>query len=146
MRRIFPSRTYPSGTGVRWCFWRWSDAQEPYLTRLFLIKTPWFAICLNHIKAPDSGDPHDHTSAFFSIFLRGWYVERRVTNWNGTIVDSVRRVQFFNYMRGCDWDAHRILSVPEGGMFTLCLMGPKVREWGYHTKYRGWILWSDYTP
>lgn len=143
MPRIFPNRLYASGVGTKWAFLRWSDAQSPYLDRLFLIKTPWGAVSLNWINQPDSGDPHDHTSAFLSILLKGWYVEYRETTPGKTTLRELRWVRFFNYMRGCDWDAHRILDVSPGGALTLCLMGPKVRDWCYHTP-EGPILWSDY--
>lgn len=145
MPKLFPNRKYASGVGTKFAFFRWSDAQLPYLDRLFLIKTPWFSVCLNWILDKDPGEPHDHNAAFFSLFLRGWYVERRITNWNGAKIDVTVRRRFWNYMRACDWDAHRILSVaPRGGALTLCLMGPKVREWYYHTKHNGKVLWSDY--
>lgn len=152
MTRVFPNRLYASGVGTRWALWRWSDAQSPYLDRLFLIKTPWFSVCLNWINEADVGDPHDHTSAFLSLLLKGWYVEHRLTYWSGVLIDRVRRVQFFNYMRGSHLDAHQILSVSPRGCLTLCLMGPKVREWGYHVRITGdgpeggdgWIHWSEY--
>jgi hypothetical protein len=140
LRSILPNRTYKSGTGIQWCLFRWSDAQEPYLTRLFLFKTPRFAACLNWIKEPDSGDPHDHTSYFFSVILGGWYRERRLLDGR----DEVLTRRWFNYMRGSDKDAHRILEVaPGGGALTLCLMGPKIREWYYHTP-TGLVHWSEY--
>ena len=139
--RLFANRVYKSGTGIQWCFWRWSDAQEPYLTRLFVFKTPWFALCWNHIKQEDVGDPHDHTSAFLSIPLWGWYREQRLIG--GSEFLAVRSILNWNYVRGCNWDAHRILEVSKGGMYSLCIMGPKVREWYYHTP-EGLVHWAAY--
>ena len=155
MRLPFRNRVYASGTGIQWCFWRWSDAQEPYLNRLFVVKTPWFAVCLNNIKQADVGHPHDHTSDFLSIMLKGWYIERRLISRPSYGVlgvclredyeptDRLIKRRFWNYVRGCDWDAHRILEVSPGGMWSLCLMGPKKREWCYHTP-EGKIHWADY--
>ncbi len=142
--KLLGNRIYKSGTGIKWCFWRWSDAQEPYLTRLFLFKTPWFAASLNWIKQADSGDPHDHTSAFLSIFIYGWYVERRIIRTDESYKDFIIKRRFWNYMRGVYWDAHRILEVSEGGMLTLCLMGPKVRDWSYHLPDGTRQHWMDY--
>lgn len=142
--KIFPNRAYTSGAGVRWCFWRWSDAQLPYLDRLFLVKTPWFAVCLNWIKQADEGDPHDHTSYFVSIVLKGWYIERRVTTFNTVPLDTTRMVRHFNYMRGVDWDVHKIIDVARGGCLTLCLMGPKLREWNNHRPDGAMVHWQDY--
>lgn len=157
MRKLFPNRIYKSGTGIQWCFWLWTDAQEPYLTRLFLVKTPWFAISLNWIKQADVGHPHDHTSDFLSIFLRGWYLERRIikrppeysAGGNGIkefpVKDFFVRRRFWNYVRGCGWDAHRILEVsPGGGSLSICFMGPKKREWNYHLEDGTVVHWAKY--
>lgn len=136
---IGKNRIYKSGTGIQWCFWQWSDAQEPYLNRLFVFKTPWFSVSLNNIKQADVGYPHDHTATFLSIFLKGWYRERRIIK--GISWVTTRR--FFNFVRAAEWDAHRILQVSPGGMWSLCIMGPKVREWYYHTP-TGPVLWSEF--
>lgn len=146
MPRLFANRTYASGVGTKWAFFRWSDAQEPYLTRLWLLKTPGFAVCLNWINQPDKGDPHDHTSAFLSIPLWGWYQELRCITKPGKPAQefyTTRSILNWNYMRGCRWDAHRIIAVSLGGMLSLCLMGPKVRDWCYHTP-DGLVHWSRY--
>lgn len=135
MKRLFPNRIYKSGTGINWCFWLWSDAQLPYLDRLFVFKTPWFAFCVNHIMEPDIGYPHDHTASFLSIIVRGWYIERRLHCYPTSLVpysDRRRLRRHFNFVRACDHDAHRILDVADGGALTLCFMGPKKREWFYH--------------
>jgi hypothetical protein len=77
----------------------------------------------------------------------GWYVERRIIKHSEADItrkDFKIKRRFWNYMRGCDWDAHRILEVSKGGMWSLCLMGPKVREWYYHTP-EGRVHWSEVT-
>jgi hypothetical protein len=118
-------------TGTQWCIWRWSVA--PFLTRLHIVKTPWFAICLHWIHKADA-EPweHDHPVSFLSIFLRGRYAEIR----DGELKIRKR----LNFVKATD--THRILAVGRG-VLTLCFMGPKVREWGYHTP-DGWIYWRDY--
>jgi hypothetical protein len=118
-------------TGTQWCVWRWSIA--PFLTRLHLIKTPWFAICLHWIHKPDA-EPweHDHPVSFLSLVLEGAYAETR----DG----ALRARNAFNFIRATD--KHKIVWVAPHTV-TLCLMGPKVREWGYHTP-DGWVCWKDY--
>jgi hypothetical protein len=118
-------------TGTQWCVWRWSIA--PFLTRLHIIKTPWFAICLHWIHRADA-EPHehDHPVSFLSLILRGSYVERRAGKFRARV--------WMNAVRATD--THRILWVASNTL-TLCLMGPKVREWGYHTP-DGWVCWKDY--
>jgi hypothetical protein len=126
-------RKYKSGTV--WCVWRWTDVDSEYIVRLHVVKTPWFAVCLHWINKPDA-EPvlHDHPVTFLSVILRGGYYENR----NGRL----KRRRWFNFIRASRDDRHRILDV-EGGALTLCFMGPKVREWGFHTS-SGWVGWKDY--
>lgn len=132
------SRKYKTGT--KWCLWRFTDVDSAYIVRLHLLKTPWFAICLHWLLKPDP-EPylHDHPVSFFSLVLRGWYIEEREH-------DTERRwpnvCRWYNRIRATPRDRHSIRAVgPE--TLTLCLMGPKVREWGYHTK-KGWVYWKNY--
>lgn len=126
-------RKYKSGTV--WCVWRWSDTDSEYLTRLHLLKTPWFALCLHWIHKADP-EPwlHDHPVSFLSIVLRGAYAENRNGFWRNRFL--------WNYVKASPDDRHSILWV-EPGTLTLALMGPKRREWGFHTP-DGWVRWKDY--
>lgn len=126
-------RKYKSG--MEWCFWRWTDVDSEYITRLHIIKTPWFAVCLHWLNKPDP-EPfmHDHPVSFLSIILRGGYIERR----NGRLECRI----WHNFIRATPDDTHTIVLV-QPGTLTLCLMGPKVREWGFHTP-GGWVWWKTY--
>jgi hypothetical protein len=130
---IFSHRKYKSGTV--WCFWRWTDVASEYIVRLHLIKTPWFALCLHWFNKPDP-EPfhHDHPVSFLSIIINGGYIEER----NGKLVNRV----WANYIRASAEDKHTIKYVIPGTL-TLCFMGPKTREWGFHTDF-GWKMWKDY--
>lgn len=148
-------RKYMSGT--RWCLWRWTDVDSEYITRLHVLKTPLFAICLHWINKPDP-EPylHDHPVSFLSIILRGWYAEKRVIP--GTRAPRFGLRRWFNWIRATPDDRHTIVQVAPGGALTLCLMGPKTREWGFHCidetsarlstsrdhTERGWTYWRDY--
>lgn len=104
-----------------------------YIVRLHVVKTPWFAICLHWIRKADP-EPfhHDHPVTFFSLILRGWYKEQRA--WG----EQLNR--WFNWIR--DTDIHTIKEC-DPNTLTLCFMGPKTREWGFHMP-QGWIYWKDY--
>lgn len=131
-------RKYKSGT--RWCVWRWTETDSQYLTRLHLIKTPWFSVCLHWIKKPDpEPDLHDHPVSFLSLILRGGYTEVRkkpnLKQWFYTH-------KWFNFIRASREDRHRIIAVwPK--TLTLCFMGPIRRTWGFHTA-NGWVPWKVY--
>lgn len=134
------SRAYKSGTG--WCFWRWTETPSNYILRLHVLKTPWFAVCLHWINGPDP-EPylHDHPVSFLSLILRGWYGERRYYGKHDLYSAHVHA--WYNYIRASKDDAHSIVAVSPGGALTLCFMGPKTREWGFHTKL-GWEHWKSY--
>ena len=101
--------------------------------RLHVLKTPWFAICIHWIKKPDP-EPfeHDHPVSFLSVILRGRYTEKRN--------NVYKRNKWFNFFRATD--NHTIMDCDPDTM-TICFMGPKVRDWGFHTD-EGWIYWRDY--
>jgi hypothetical protein len=130
-------REYKSG--ACWCFWRWTTVDSEYITRLHLVKTPWFAICLHWINKPDP-EPylHDHPVSFLSVILRGGYSETRYDHGDYTYRDH----RWFNFVRACPNDRHSIDEVKPGTL-TLCFMGPKTREWGFHTP-DAWLYWKDY--
>lgn len=130
---MFANRKYKSGT--IWCFWRWTEVDSEYIVRLHLVKTPWFAICLHWInKADPEPYQHDHPVSFVSFILRGFYVEKR----GSRIVGRA----FVNVLRANSKDQHTIIYARRGTL-TLCFMGPKTREWGFHTD-DGWVMWKDY--
>lgn len=132
-------------TGSSWALWRWSWAPDKFIVRLHLLKTPWFAICLHWINHPDA-EPwlHDHPVSFLSVILRGEYTEkrRRYGGKRHTGYIAIERHRWFNWIRASKKDQHCIVSAAPHTL-TLCFMGPKVREWGYHTP-DGWVYWRDY--
>jgi hypothetical protein len=126
-------RRYKSGS--RWALWRWSSIEADHIERLHIVKTPWFAICLHWMNGPDaSPHEHDHPVSFVSLIVRGGYTESR----NGKIAHR----RWFNAFLASPGDTHRIIAAKPGTL-TLALMGPKVREWGFHTE-RGWVGWREY--
>ena len=133
-------REYKSGAG--WCVWRWTYTPSGYITRLHVLKTPLFAIMVHWINGPDP-EPHmhDHPVTFMSVILRGGYWEevRPVVVRGGRSRVALRR--WYNFIRAGK-HVHRIVSVKPNTV-TLCFVGPKVREWGFHTP-DGWVHWKEY--
>lgn len=136
--RWFKNRAYKSGT--RWGVWLWTDVDSQYIVRLHLLKTPWFAICLHWILKPDP-EPwlHDHPVSFLSIILRGKYAELRQRPF---AQPEILVHRWYNFIRASRFDRHRIIFTRKHTL-TLCFMGPKTREWGFHTD-DGWIGWKRY--
>lgn len=138
---LFSKREYKSGTS--WGLWLWTFTPSGYITRLHLIKTPWFAICLHWINHPDA-EPHlhDHPVSFLSVILRGWYTELRPLH-SDSAIKVVYLRNWFNVLRANRIDRHRIIGVPSKGTLTLCFMGPKRQDWGFYTP-EGWVYWKKY--
>jgi hypothetical protein len=134
-------RAYKSGS--KWALWRWTETPSGYITRLHLLMTPWFAICLHWISTPDK-EPwlHDHPVSFLSFILRGWYVEVREHDLPFARSREIKVRRWFNSFRASFYDRHRIILTQKRTL-TLCFMGPKVRTWGFHTD-EGWIDWKTY--
>lgn len=136
-------REYKSGS--RWALWRWSFVDNEFITRLHVLKTPWFAIALHFIHKPDP-EPwlHDHPVSFISFILRGHYTEdRRICHFDVGGWDEKRVTRsWFNQFQASEYDQHTIIEC-DPRTVTLCFMGPKVREWGYHTD-KGWVHWKEY--
>jgi hypothetical protein len=134
---LLASREYKSGS--RWALFRWTRTDSGYLTRLHLVKTPWFAVCLHWLNEPDP-EPylHDHPVSFLSLILRGEYTEIRYRG-KGR---EYKRNRWSNLVRASENDRHTIVEVAPRTV-TLAFMGPKTREWGYHTP-SGWCHWKKY--
>jgi hypothetical protein len=123
--------------GRRWALFSGIDIGEerdPYLDRLWLVKTPLGGIALHHIHRADAEpDPHDHQWGFFRLILCGGYAEgywpdkrnpdryRRRTLRRGSLGWMGRR------------SAHTILEVT-GPLWTLVATGPKLSTWGFWHK------------
>ena len=113
-------RRYRSGS--RWSFWRWTVVGN-YLIRLHLVQTPWFSLMLHWILAPDPvRHLHDHPVSFWSLVVRGGYVERTPAGW--------RRWRRWSVHRMRTTSRHRIVQV-EPRTTTLVLAGPVRQPWGY---------------
>lgn len=139
LSNVARGRKYKSGT--TWCFWRFTDVDSEYILRLHVFKTPWNAVCLHWIRKPDA-EPwlHDHPVTFLSVILRGKYAELRQELTE--LAPRFRVHRWFNFIRASNFDRHRIVFVRKNTL-TLCFMGPKTREWGFHMP-EGHIGWKDY--
>lgn len=84
---------------------------------------------------------HDHPTTFLSLVLWGGYKELR-KKVGKTFGADIHNVRWFNWVRASEHDLHSIIDVRPRTL-TLCFMGPKRREWGFHTS-SGWLHWKDY--
>ena len=138
----------PNGS-ARWAFMQrfeipTFDDDGLYLTRWRIVQTPWAALYLHRMDAPDSRPTlHDHPWRFLSLVLRGGYVERRLNP--GTMeVDESHTIRRVNRMRTSD--AHAIIKLDRTPTWTLLLVGARLRTWGYWepTAAANW-QWTEFS-
>jgi hypothetical protein len=118
-------------------------ADNPYLKRWHL--TPRGndeAVYLHHfLRSDDDRALHDHPWPSLSVILEGAYLEHLP---QGTAL----RVEGDLVQRTPE-DAHRVELLRnederEKPVWTLFLVGQRVREWGFHCP-KGWVHWRDFT-
>lgn len=108
-----------------------------YLFRWTLFSTPVLKIYLHHFVGDDwSRDLHDHPKRFWSIGLKGRYIEETPDGQEREYVAPWIRTFPAEYI-------HRIRSAYSGGAWTLVLIGRPTRPWGFWNNGK-WILWKTY--
>jgi hypothetical protein len=134
---------------------------DVYLHRYRLVKTPWFSIYLHDLNLPDSDrDPHDHPFTFWSLVLRGQYVETIYEQhpigdlyeepWSRSTVNLTewpqktyrRRWLAGSFHKMTTDKAHKIDSVGPKTK-TLVFAGRRRRTWGFWTR-AGFVPWQSY--
>jgi hypothetical protein len=118
---------------------------DPYLDRLRLAETPWFAVFLHHIHRPDKDpDPHDHPWAFASLVLAGSYIERVWPDKRNPHLRRLRVRERFTFGTMSRDAAHIIKSI-DGPLWTLVVTGPSHggESWGFWVRGKG-VQWRVY--
>lgn len=114
----------------RWTLFPWGEKKHENKDARFKLLIHFFVP--NHVDT----DVHDHPRSFVTLVLGGWYLD---------IADEGAKTELM--MRGrvrfrrAD-HAHRTVAGPNGA-WTLLLMGPITREWGFWHKGR-WFYWRDW--
>ena len=126
---------------INWLFSRRVIGSEAYLIRWHLIpENPYWNVFLHHINGYDQGrDLHDHPWNFWTVVLRGGYVEdctrgavldvRIVARWDGLGQPLLHRRDAAHL--------HRIVYASPN-TWTLVFTGRRRRVWGFQTDH-GWI-------
>lgn len=126
-----------------WKFWKrhdlhWADGTI-FMNRWTLFKLRWFSPKLHRFNKSDE-EMHDHPWPFVSLVIWGSYIEE-------TPGFNIRRGFLSLRYRPADW-IHRV-CVPDGRpAWTICITGPRVREWGFWNTWPNgkprWIQHNDY--
>ena len=109
---------------------------DPYLTRYYLagkMEAPYVALHQFH-DSDDDGALHDHPWPMLSLVLKGRYTEHTI---KGPVVRRVGSLK----VRGCK-SFHSVEIDPKhaGNVWTLCVMGPRLHEWGFLNEEGPWYV------
>lgn len=129
------------------------EHKEPYLHRYYLLNTRWLArlkpewsyrLVLHKCVKSDADGLHDHPWPWKSKILDGGYYESMPGEKVGEPIRVWRGPE--DGWRSCkatDW--HRLELPYEGAeSWSLFLMGPKEKEWGFQDRDGNWVQWQEY--
>lgn len=107
------------------------------------------------LRDDDDRALHDHPWAWCSILLQGAYIEHTIDA-GGIHRRRLREAPSIKF--SLPRRAHRVEllpanptsmladgSAPRLPAWTLFLMGPRLRNWGFHCPERGWVPWQEFT-
>lgn len=152
-----PPVRYDPGNSLRWALMRWSDVPDQtregfvYLRRLRVLQTPWFAVYVHWLYLPDGDrDPHDHPWSFWSLVLKGGYLEEFFSwqtgerRWCPDIGPSATKVWRRGSLHRMGVKAaHRIRLLTRTPTVTLIVTGRRRQSWGFWTP-DGFVHWRNY--
>lgn len=124
-----------------------------YMDRWYIVPPEWslpFCVRLHHIKKGDQTRlPHNHPYSFYSLVLKGWYVEELTPGAAGfQSADHRFRIlrKQFCFRKVERRRYHRVVNVPYYGVWTVIFhpRKPKIYEWGFLAKDGTHINRKDY--
>lgn len=123
------------------------DSNKPYLHRYYLLNTRWlgrwfpklsYRLVLHKCVLSDADGLHDHPWSWKSKILEGGYWEH--------LPDGKKEWRGPGGWRSCNATDYHRLSLPHEGAvsWSLFLMGPKVKDWGFQDRDGNWVQWQEY--
>ena len=115
------------------------DEKEPYLVRYYYLNyRPFARITIHNILLSDRDGLHDHPWDFQTYILSGGYWETTPHGkfWRGPGYHGISK----------STDFHRLELDPNNKQqtWTLFMMGPRKKEWGFLDVNNNWIYWEEY--
>lgn len=123
------------------------EMNEPYLHRYYLFSTRWlkhwfpklsYRLVLHKCVKSDADGLHDHPWNWKSKILEGGYWEH--------LADKSSTYRGPSGWRSCkSTDYHRLVLPYKGAeSWSLFLMGPKTKDWGFLDRDENWVQWEEY--
>lgn len=124
------------------------NGTRPYLERYYLISTRWisyiapslsYRIVLHRTLESDDSGLHDHPWNWYSRLLSGGY-------WESTLEGKFWRSSKDGWRKRTASDYHRLEldDTSNEETWSLFVMGPKIKDWGFLSKDGQWVHWKEY--
>lgn len=116
------------------------ESEEEYLHRYYYLNfRPFARIVLHKFLRSDIDGLHDHPWGFSTYILSGgyWETTQQGCFWRSQGYHATQTSNFF----------HRISIDPEKAgedTWTLFMMGPKEKDWGFLNENDHWVQWEEY--
>jgi hypothetical protein len=138
------------------------NGKTVYLVRYIPFKSKLACLYIHRFMRSDADYPHDHPWNFFTYVISGGYDEvfynKKPEIQNGTFAalwtKTINRRLPGSIAYRKATDVHQVvvdrdyeMSEIEQAPFTVCLIGPRLREWGFwplEGKGTTWIDWRKY--
>lgn len=124
------------------------EDENIYLERFTVIPRSW-TLGLLHVvlhrfwRSDDDGALHDHPWPWASLILETGYFEYTFAEDGETLVHKWKSPGSIS-IRSCH-SMHRVkLKNENDSVWTLFIMGPRMKEWGFSTKIGEWTQWKEY--
>lgn len=117
---------------------------SPYMERWILLpKNRFLNIYIhNFLRSDDDRALHDHPWPSLSFLLLGSYREHSIVA--GGCHHQVEYHEGEMRYRPARF-AHRMAIIDDKSCcYTLFIIGPHIREWGFHCPSRGWLHWTKF--
>lgn len=102
-------------------------------------KPPLFKVLVHYFPPNVSDrDPHDHPRSFLTFILRGSYFN---VEWHGE--EQELELLSRGAIRYRPAEHTHIVETGDEGAWTLVIMGPEIRKWGFLRNGR-WLPWKRY--
>lgn len=118
----------------RWTLWPWGERKHENGDVRFKLMVHRF------LPNADDRDMHDHPRGFVTLVLRGRYDDHSLDPGAGTV--RVDRLRPGSIRHRPAKHIHRTKVGPDG-CWTLVVMGPMERAWGFWRDGR-WMYWRDH--
>jgi hypothetical protein len=118
---------------------------KPLLIRWKLVAVDFAGIYLHKFMRSDYERAlHDHPWGFLSLVLKGGYDEEHDNNPQRERVTISHRPGAILY-RPPKW-RHRVILRDDKPSWTLVVVGPRVRAWGFWVTVSEWCPWKRHNP